>query len=100
LPKPRFNDTTCRCAAERRTTSLWDGCGHAPDDPEVKQEVKWRLWVCLGLLRGAQAESLDLLMHDRCCEHDPNAGSVILEIQLPRELTDERRHHPGAKPLA
>jgi hypothetical protein len=37
--KPRSNDTAYHAAGERRTTSSWDGCGHAPDDPDLRQET-------------------------------------------------------------
>src|ERR1700744_67031 len=39
-------------------------------------------------------------MHDGCRKHGANARSVILELQMSRKLTDQRRHHPGSESLA
>jgi len=45
LQMPRSNDTACRAAAERHTRWSWDGCGHAPDGPDLRQEVTRALCV-------------------------------------------------------
>jgi hypothetical protein len=85
--KPRLNDTACHAAGERRMTLSWDGCGHAPEDPDQggggpRQGGEQLVCLCLAytgrLLCPSQSYDRTANCSSRCaCLRVKGAGETI-----------------------